>query len=384
MRFSCVILMMSAALWNTLQGQTTQEFYEVTKSMPVFYKQMKKQLTYPLAWESDSIKDFNRWRLVSKQTLKDCMGLVQPAPKSYDCEVVDMEARKGYEVRKIMFNVSDWCRIPAYLLVPHGEGPFPAIVMLHDHGAHFTIGKEKLVRPFQVSQVIEADAANWVQRYYDGQFVGDYFAAHGYVVLVIDALLWGERGRKEGADYAVQEALASNFFQMGSSWGAFIHMDDVRSAEFLASLSFVDSDRIGCLGFSMGAYRSWMLASLSDVVKASASVCWMNTTEYLMTLNNNQTKGGSAYSMLLPGIRCFMDYPHVASIACPKPSLFFNGTDDKLFPIEGVQNAYRIMRRVWDDQKASEQLVTRLWKGTHFFSKEMQYETLMFFRQWLK
>lgn len=43
MRFSCVILMMSAALWNTLQGQTTQEFYEVTKSMPVFYnKQMKK------------------------------------------------------------------------------------------------------------------------------------------------------------------------------------------------------------------------------------------------------------------------------------------------------------------------------------------------------
>ena len=77
---------------------------------------------------------------------------------------------------------------------------------------------------------IIADADNWAAGCYDGQYTGDYFAEHGYVVLSIDALFWGERGRKEGVNYDGQQALASNFLQMGSSWGAFINMDDVRSA----------------------------------------------------------------------------------------------------------------------------------------------------------
>lgn len=128
-------------------------------------------------------------------------------------------AAGGYEARKIWFNVSEWSRIPAYLLVPDGKGPFPAVIMLHDHGAHFSIGKEKMVRPFGVSPEISADAEDWVVRCYDGQYTGDYFAQNGYVVLSIDALFWGERGRKEGVSYDGQQALASNFMQMGASWG---------------------------------------------------------------------------------------------------------------------------------------------------------------------
>ena len=97
-----------------------------------------------------------------------------------------------------------------------------------------------MVCPFGVSPEISADAEDWVVRCYDGQYTGDYFAQNGYVVLSIDALFWGERGRKEGVSYDGQQALASNFMQMGASWGAFINMDDVRSAEFLASLPMVD------------------------------------------------------------------------------------------------------------------------------------------------
>lgn len=241
-----------------------------------------------------------------------------------------------------------------------------------------------MVRPFGVSPEISADAEDWVVRCYDGQYTGDYFAQNGYVVLSIDALFWGERGRKEGVSYDGQQALASNFMQMGASWGAFINMDDVRSAEFLASLPFVDKNKVGCLGFSMGAYRSWMLSAITDCIKASASICWMNTTEYLMTLTNNQNKGGSAFSMLIPGLRRYLDYPHVASIACPKPTLFFNGTQDKLFPVEGVKDAYSTMQSVWQSQKASDRLVTKIWEEKHFFNKEMQRETLEFFNKWLK
>ena len=378
------LLFASLLSFSTASAQTDSTAYEVTGNMPVFYQQMKQQLTYPLAWGKAEEKDFAKWKAQARHVLAECMQNLQPAPKAYAMEVTDREQRDGYEARKIRFNLSEWSRVPAYLLVPEGKGPFPAIVLLHDHGAHFSIGKEKMVRPFHVAPEVMEDADQWASQCYDGQYVGDYLARHGYVVLAVDALFWGERGRKEGTSYDAQQALASNFLQMGASWGAFINVDDMRSAEFLASLPFVDKERVGSLGFSMGAYRSWMLAALTDVVRASASVCWMNTTEHLMTLTNNQNKGGSAYAMLIPALRRYLDYPHVASIACPKPTLFFNGTRDKLFPIEGVRDAYREMEAVWQSQGASDRLVTKLWDEKHFFNKEMQKETLEFFDRWLK
>lgn len=378
------LLFASLLSLSTASAQTDSAAYEVTGNMPVFYQQMKQQLTYPLAWGKAEEKDFAKWKAQARHVLAECMQNLQPAPKAYAMEVTDREQRDGYEARKIRFNLSEWSRVPAYLLVPEGEGPFPAIVLLHDHGAHFSIGKEKMVRPFHVAPEVMEDADQWASQCYDGQYVGDYLARHGYVVLAVDALFWGERGRKEGTSYDAQQALASNFLQMGASWGAFINVDDMRSAEFLASLPFVDKERVGSLGFSMGAYRSWMLAALTDVVRASASICWMNTTEHLMTLTNNQNKGGSAYAMLIPALRRYLDYPHVASIACPKPTLFFNGTRDKLFPIEGVRDAYQEMETVWQSQGASDHLVTKLWDEKHFFNKEMQKETLEFFDRWLK
>lgn len=62
----------------------------------------------------------------------------------------------------------------------------------------------------------------------------------------------------------------------------------------------------------------------------------------------------------------------------------FNGSRDKLFPVEGVKDAYDTMQAVWQSQKAADRLVTKIWEEKHFFNKEMQKETLEFFNKWLK
>ncbi|MBP5611763.1 MAG: pectate lyase, partial [Bacteroidales bacterium] len=193
-----------------------------------------------------------------------------------------------------------------------------------------------------------------------------------------DALFWGERGRRQGVDYDAQQALNANLEQMGMSFGSFIVWDDLRSAEFLASLPMVKPGGIAVVGHSMGCYRAWTAAALSDAVKTCVAVCWMNTTEHLMTLTNNQNKGGSAYSMIIPGIRNYMDYPDVASLACPKPVFFMNGRQDKLFPVEGVEAAYAVMRKVWQDNGAGEQFHTKITDGPHYYDKAMQREALQF------
>ncbi len=365
------------------QESTVCPGYETEQDMPLFYNRLKESLTYPMAWGNAPFEDFAEWREAARNTLLDCMN---PAPPATDFhpEVTDAERREGYRAEKIVFNVSDYSRVPAYLLVPDGEGPFPAVLLLHDHGAHFSIGKEKMVRPFAVADSVRADADDWAEKCYDNQYVGDYLAENGYVVLALDALFWGERGRREGVRYDSQQALAANLLQMGMSWGALITWDDIRSAEFLAGLPVVDKERVGAMGFSMGAHRAWMLSAATDAVKAAAAVCWMNTTDSLMTLTNNQNKGGSAYSMIIPGIRNQLDYPHVASIACPKPMLFINGLRDKLFPVEGAESAFATLRAVWESQSVGERLVTKFYDLPHFCSKEIQADLLEFFNQHLK
>ncbi len=356
--------------------------YETMKDMPLFYEKMKARLTYPLAWQNNQDKDFSVWRQEAKEALFQCMAPATPET-DFNAEVIDTEQRDGYKVQKICLNLSEFSRVLAYLLTPDGNGPFPAVVMLHDHGAHFSIGKEKMVRPFHVADTIIADADDWAVKCYDGQYTGDYYAKNGYVVLATDALFWGDRGRKEGVRYDSQQALSANLLQMGMSWGALIVWDDIRSVDFMASLPYVDTEKIAALGFSMGAHRAWMTAAASNKVKAAVAVCWMNTTDSLMTLTNNQNKGGSAYSMIIPNLRNYMDYPHVASIACPKPMFFINGTRDKLFPVEGVKEAYRQMHEVWDAQQSGDKLLTKFYDSPHFFSKAMQEESLQFLDKWL-
>lgn len=357
------------------------EAQEIQQTMPIFAPQLKATLTYPLAWGgSDAPRRFSKWKKNTRAKVFECMAPAPPMAESWDMEVVAEEQREGYKAQKILFNVNAWCRVPAYLLVPDGEGPWPAVLALHDHGAHFTIGKEKMVRPFGVTDEVMTDADNWSYDCYDGRYVGDYLAQHGFVVLAVDALLWGDRGRAEGPDYDAQQALNANLQQMGMSFGAFIAWDDLRSVSFLNSLPFVQKNHIATVGHSMGAHRAWMTAALTDEVNACVAVCWMNTTDSLMTLTNNQNKGGSAYSMIIPGLRNYLDYPDVASLACPKPMFFMNGRYDKLFPVQGVEDAYNKMQKVWHSRKADSNFRTEIVEGPHYYTRAMQDSTLAFLK----
>ena len=130
--------------------------------------------------------------------------------------------------------------------------------------------------------------------------------------------------------------------------------------------------------------RTWQVAALSDRIAAGVSVGWMATRKGLMVPGNNQTRGQSAFSFTHPALADKLDYPDLASIACPKPMLFFNGYQDTLFPIDGVERAYQRMQTVWQNAGAPERLVTKIWDVPHEFSALMQEETFAWLDIWLK
>ena len=298
-------------------------------------------------------------------------------------QLLSEEQRDGYRALKIEIRLSRYYTVPAYLLIPDGKGPFPAVNALHDHGAHLFIGKEKMIRPLacEDSTVIR-DADEWASTLYDGQFVGDYLARHGYVVFSADAPMWGERGQQEGPRRDRYDMIAGNMMMYGIDLSAYMTYDDISGTEFLASLPEVDAQRIGCMGCSMGAYRAWMLSALSDRIKVGAAICWMVTTDEQMSLKYKRTENGG-FANCFPGLRRWLDYPHVASIACPKPMLFINGSQDKLFPVPGVQKAFAIMHDTWRSQGAEQNLETELWDIPHSCPLKAQERVLQFFQKHL-
>ena len=182
-------------------------------------------------------------------------------------------------------------------------------------------------------------------------------------------LNWSDRG---GGGYGGQQALAANLFEFGASWAGLNAHEDLRAAEFLATRSEVDPKRVAAMGLSVGGYRTWQTAALSDRIAVGVSVCWMATRKGLMVPGNNQTTGQSAYTMTHPGLSSELDYPDVAGIACPKPMMFLCGRRDGLFPTKTIEEAFGKLRAIWDSQKASDRLVTRLYDAPHEFNREMQ------------
>ena len=391
------LLQASVALAQTSSKPKLQkrEKYEWQGEIPTYVETLKKELTYPMAWGNNPIKNFKKWKKAARAKVFECMMTPPKAAAAWDMEVLGEEQRDGYKAQKIAFNINAYSRITAYLLIPDGKGPFPTVNALHDHGAHLFIGKEKMVRPFftpeeqdapakqALCQEILDDADAWARQLYDNQYVGDYLAKHGYVVFSADAPMWGERGRKEGVDRNKYDLIAGNMMMLGRDLSAFMTYDDISSTEFLASLPMVDAKRIGCVGCSMGAYRSWMLSALSDRIKAGASICWMITTDAQLTRRFGRKENGG-FANCIPGLRQYLDYPHIASLACPKPMLFINGTKDKLFPVPGVKDAFAEMHKVWKSQGADNLLDTELWEIPHSCGLKAQEKMLVFLDKNLK
>ena len=377
-----LVLIIGATQTASAQKKPVQkrDRYEFSFELPTYVEQLKTELTYPLAWGNSKVRKFPKWKAMARKKVFECMMTPPKAAGSYDMEVLATERREGYTAQKIAFNINAYSRVTAYLLVPDGEGPFPAINALHDHGAHLYIGKEKMIRPFGVEKEVLDDADAWADNLYEGQYVGDYMARNGYVVFSTDAPLWGERGREEGVDRSKYDIIAGNMMMLGRDLCAFMHYDDITATEFLCSLPMVDAKRVGCLGCSMGGYRAWMLSALSDCIKAGAAICWMVTTDVqLSTADKKKENGG--FANCLPGLRQYLDYPHIASMACPKPMLFINGTQDHLFPIRGVKAAFQTMHDTWDSQKAGEKLETEIWDIKHSCGMKVQESMLQFFKK---
>lgn len=325
-------------------------------------------------------KDFHQWQQQQRQQLRQSYLWPEQLPQ-IKAERISRSDQGAYwrEHWQLQLLTPVWQQV--WLLIPKTANPAqpkPAVLLLHDHGAEFRLGKDKWIRPQEKTKLPLAQ--QWADKYFSGNFVGEQLAAAGFVVLAADTLGFGERGP---IAYAQQQQLAANFLARGRSLAGFAALEDQQLAAFLAAQPQVKKGHISALGFSMGAYRVWQLAALSEHINAAVGIGWFNQFAKLTVADGNFSKGQSSFYLLHPGLLAQLDLPDIAALAAPKPLLLVMGGKDQLMPAAGVEQGFQQLQQRYQTCSASAAagLQLKLWpdKG-HIFDAQMQQQVL----QWLQ
>ena len=266
---------------------------------------------YSFALSGGRFRNFDDYRTAARDKVLELL-LYRPEKVDPKAEVVERVERDDHIREKIVFSTGPACRVPAYVLLPKKlKGTAPAIVDLHSHGGMFLFGKEKVIDLGDNHPAMTA----YQEHNYDGRPTATALVRRGYVVMSIDALGFGERrilldaDLKHGWDRAkyneddvkhlnqqcrAKEAtLVKGLTLAGLTWPGIVCWDDMRTVDYLATRPEVDAKRIGCLGISMGGYRSLYLAALDERIVAACVTGFLSTVRPMI-------RGAPGYAFLGP------------------------------------------------------------------------------------
>lgn len=323
----------------------------------------------------------------------------RPDPVEPKAEVVDRQDQGDYVREKVVFSTTPHFRVPAYVLIPKGlKQPAPAIVDLHSHGGMFLFGKEKVIDLGANHPVM----ARYHERNYDGRPTSTELVRRGYVVITIDAFMFGERRLMMDADlkygwdrstYSEEDAaylngkcrgkettLAKSLAFAGITWPGIVCWDDIRTVDYLVSRPEVDPERIGCCGISMGGYRTIYLAALDERIKAASIVGFMSTVRPMIHAKIDT----HSWVHFLPGLHQWLDLPDVASLHAPQPLMVQQCRQDGLFTLEGMEESLRNIAAAYAKAGTVDRFVGRMYDEPHRFSRAMQDEAFAFFDEHLQ
>jgi dienelactone hydrolase len=238
---------------------------------------------------------------------------VMPQPRAEKIE--SFEAGR-YKRLLISYRAADGDVIPAYLLIPHGRGPFPAVVVHHQHNGERHLGKSEVCG-------IAGDAL---------QAFGPAIAERGVIVLAPDSICFEDRRRqmrgrdpdpRSGTDWLQHYNEMAYRLLSGDLLMRKVLADSAVAVSLLASLEEVDRQRIGILGHSYGGNTVLFHAALDERLRFACSSGAASTYATKIA-----TATGIEEAEVIPGFVKRWDVHDLVACIAPRPLLIVSATED--------------------------------------------------------
>ena len=354
-----------------------------------FVQQQADRSTLELSFLQSRFRDLASWQKAARARVLEHL-FYAPPPVPAAPEIIRRTDRGDYIEEYLTFQTTADLRVPGYVLIPKKAAlPAPGLVVLHCHGGAYVWGKEKVVAVDNEHPVL----SEFKQRLYQGASIATELVRRGYVVITIDMFYWGERrmlldedpasyrepARMTADDIAAfnrrsglnEQLVARSLMTAGITWPGVMLWDDLRTLDYLASRPEVNRQRLGCVGLSVGGYRSFLLAALDQRIKAAVDVGWMTSFASNLRRHVVNTVGLTFH---IPGLYRYLDLPDLAALIAPRSIFVINGSKDALFPVDGVEQAFRKIEACFRKAGVAERQRCRMYDAPHEFNLAMQAE----------
>jgi dienelactone hydrolase len=351
-----------------------------------------------LSFLRPEFRDLETWQKTARARVLDHLFYSPPAV-SPSPEVIRRTDRGEYVEELLTFQTTPDLRVPAYLLIPtKAKLPAPGLVVLHCHGGFYLWGKEKVVEMEGEPPVLR----EFKQELYGGKSIGTELARRGCAVITIDMFYWGTRrmlldddppsyrdpGSMSREDIAAfhrrsqqaEQLVARSLLVAGITWPGVMLWDDLRTVDYLASRPEVDARRLGCVGLSVGGYRSFLLAALDQRIRVAVDVGWMSS---LGSHIKRHVINSIGLTFQIVGLYRYLDLPDLGALIAPRSLLVINGSRDQLFPPEGVDAAFKRIDACFRKAGVPDRQRCRLYDAPHQFNVEMQGEAWDWIARWV-
>jgi dienelactone hydrolase len=218
---------------------------------------------------------------------------------------------------------------------------------------------------------------------------GLWFANNGYVCLIVDTLQLGEIPGIHHGTYGVTEKKPpeNKRLEVRMWWQALGYTpagvecwNGIRGIDYLCSRDDVDKDRIGVTGISGGGASTVWIAAADERVKVAVPVSGMSDLESYVT---NKVINGHCDCMFLVNTYGW-EWTTIAALIAPRPLLFANSDNDKIFPMDGNRRVIARLRQVYKMYDKPELVDDYVSKGGHDYRPDLRVAVFKWMNKHLK
>ncbi len=347
----------------------------------------KAELTDLLASGNKKVTSSQAWQTRREEIKNRLLVFLGESPKSQPplaAKVTEETSRDDYILRKLVFQSEPNESVPSYLLVPRNvRAKTPVIIC-----------------PHQTTQAGKKEPAGLAGN--PQLQTALHLVKRGFVTFTYDAICFGERHDAASGHYGD----AIPFYRRHPRWSLIGKMvwDLGRALDYLETLDFIDSSRVGCVGHSHGGITTLFAMAFDERIKVGASNCGFDT----FRIDGNVWRWSHA-TALMPRLGFYVGNPRInmdfyravpdseviqtpfdmhelLALIAPRPLLLSTSDEDFVFPNAGwsARRALARIKPVYELLKAQEHLSSYFFDGGHNFTSDASNQAYAWLERWLK
>ena len=283
---------------------------------------------------------FQAWRERVRTTLHQLMSFPACTPQPSPIRLWQ-EERDGYRLEKWEFYPDDYFAVPILMLIPSSasaQNPTPGVLCFPGSASakELLAGEPGFAHPNCSRQ----------RKFPERNDQARHIALAGMVAVAFDNPGTAELAEFNPPDRETQGqtrcALVNGLINTGQDYIGLSVFQKLRFLEWFKTLPYVDANRIGCCGHSLGSEAEMVLGVLCDDIKVMVHNDFLCDPQHrYVAVTNTETMSDGGNWHFVPGFWKWFGFSDLLAAAAPKYLTINEGGADMF--VDKVRDAYRLL-----------------------------------------